>query len=165
MYKESSDTIKRFEALNFKNFSTAKPKNDHPDVLVTHESGSYGIEVTSVVSTRDCLIEKEFKTIFSNSKKQLSELGISDIAVRVEPNKNVPINRDRCIKQIVKLCFKQYNELKEHRTELARNPTPEIRKLTAYSKQDVEIMITFDSRTRIFGPLRQTKLKEIITKK
>jgi hypothetical protein len=147
-------------------FDLTKPEGDPPDIIARVDDKFIGIEVTALVSNNAQLIlENEYKIIFSRVKEFLRKADVNDLVLRIEPEKNVKLKRDKCIQSIVKICSEKFDQIGDHRTELALNPVSGIKKITAFRSIDSGIIITFDSRKHSFGPLRNHKIKAEIDKK
>ena len=147
-------------------FKLIKPEIDPPDVIVEFERKRLGIEVRALgFDQTERIIDKEFNIIFSQVREQLNNSRIGNLVIRIKPEKNRRINRDECVDVIVNTCQEKYEEIGPHRTELTINPVQGISKITAYRPIEKGIIITFDSRGKIFGPLYDNKLKPVIEDK
>ncbi|KAA5549240.1 hypothetical protein [Adhaeribacter rhizoryzae] len=144
-----------------------RPEKDPPDVIVQIASSQVGIEVTSLISSHSQIkLEKAFRKIFDRVEERLIKSGISNLVIRIEPEKNVQIVRDKCVEVIVNLCLEKLDRIGlNKRTELANNPVSGIKKVTAFKQVEERIIITFDSRSITYGPLRDEKIGSVIENK
>lgn len=152
-------------------YELIKPENDPPDIIAQIASTLVGIEVTAILSSKPTkILENDFHNVFTRVEEQLIKSGISNLVIRIEPEKikqekDIYINRDRCVEVIVNTCLKKLDQIGFNRTELANNPTPGIKKITAFKLDDERIIITFDGRGQTFGPLRDKRIESVIEDK
>lgn len=152
-------------------YELTKPENDPPDVIAKIASTLVGIEVTAIISSEPTkILEDDFNSVFTRVEEHLVTSGIGNLVIRIEPErikqeKKVSINRDKCVEVIVDTCLKKLDQIGFDRTELAINPTPGIKKITAYRLDDERVIITFNSKRHTFGPLWNKKIKSVIEEK
>lgn len=144
-------------------YELIEPENDPPDVVAQIGDKLIGIEVTSIHSSKSQLIlESNFNLIFSRAKELLNESGIDNLVIRIEPEKNIRLQREKCAKAIVNACTVNLNQIGFRRTELSKNPLPGIKKIVAFRTVEKGIIITFDSRSNLYGPLRSSRIESVI---
>lgn len=144
-------------------FKLIKPEGDPPDIIAQIGDKLIGIEVTLIHSNQSQLrLEKNYSKIFIRVKELLAKSGVNNLVIRVEPEIIKGLHREKCSEVIANACLGNLDKIGFNRTELVMNPFPGMKKIVAFRAVEEGIIITFDSRSNSYGPLRSSRIESVI---
>lgn len=147
-------------------YKLIRPESDPPDIIVQIGDKLIGIEVTLIHNSQSQIrLENSYIKVFSRVRELLIKSGIDNLVIRVESEKIKGLQMEKCAEVIVNTCLENLNRIGYRRTELIKNPIPGIKKIVAFRMDEAGIIITFDSRSNTFGPLRSDRIESVIEDK